>query len=107
MVEDVDQQSRELARTNRPGRPNKSMATSSHSNQVDLHLWLRHTSSTVSEGTHVSVHEDLLASLLCYGFKGSTIYYSSNLYLVDALLDDPHAGVEWYCKPYLSTAIDV
>ena len=63
-VEDANQQSREPARTGRPRCPSKSTAISSHSNQVDLHSWLRHTSSTISEGTHANVHKDLFASLL-------------------------------------------
>lgn len=107
VVEDANKAAMEPARTGRPGRPSKSVATSSHSNQCNLHSWLRQALSTISEGTIANVHHDLLASLMCFGFRGPTVKYGRNSYLVTALLDDPHTGGEWYPEPHLITIVDV
>ena len=92
-VENAYQLTREPARTGRHGRPSKSTTTSSHSNQCDLHSWLRNALSTIVEGTSLKVQHSVLPSLMCYRFRGPTVQYSKNSFLVNALLHDPHCGV--------------
>ena len=106
-VENAQQPTREPARTGRPGRPNRSTATSSHSNQCDLHSWLRNTPTASAEGTSLEIQHSVLKSLMCYGFRGPTVKYGKNLYLVNALLSDPHCGVHWYPEPHLTTVVHI
>jgi len=106
-VEDADQHTRVPARTRRLGCPNRSSATSSHSNQCNLHLWLGHTSSLALEGTSPNIHHGLLANLLCYRFRALSVQYGGNLFLVSALLNDPHSGVEWYLEPHLNAIVHI
>jgi len=44
---------------------------------------------------------------MCYGFLDPSVEYSSNLYLVKALLNDPQSSVKWYPKPHLSVVVNV
>jgi len=46
-------------------------------------------------------------SLLYYGFRSLSIEYGINSYLVSALLNNPHFGVEWYSEPHLSSVVQV
>ena len=106
-VENAQQPTREATRTSRPGRPSKSTATSSHSNQCDLYLWLKNAPSTSVEGIPPNVQYNVLTSLMCYGFRSPSVQYGKNSFLVNVLLDDPHFGVKWYPKPHLSAVVQV
>ena len=44
---------------------------------------------------------------MCYGFRGPTVKYGKNLYLVNALLDDPYCGVHWYSEPHLTAVVHI
>ena len=106
-VEDADQETREPSKTGRPGRPTRSSAASSLSNQGDLNSWIRRTSSSGLQGTSESIDHNVLASLMCYGFRGPIVSYGGNFYPVRALLDDPHSGVLWYPEPELIASVHV
>ena len=107
-VEDSERQVKQPARTSRPGRPSKSVSTSIHSNQVDLHSWLNRGSSGTIEGpSSPNLHHASLASLMCYGFRGQSVKYGSNSFLVNGLLNDPHCGSEWYPEPHLNAVVQV
>ena len=107
VVEVAEQVSKEPARTGRAGRPSRSTTTSSHSNQSDLHSWFRTASSNSVEGTSQEVDRNLLVGLMCYGYRGPTVEYGGNSYVVNALINDPHSGVEWYPEPHLRVDVQI
>lgn len=80
----------------RPGCPSRSSTSSSHSNQGDLHAWLRQGASNNMEGISQTLDKKILAKLMCYGFRDLSVVYGGNLYKVTALFNDPHSGIEWY-----------
>ena len=54
-----------------------------------------------------TIDHSVLASLYCYGFRGPSIQYVGNSYLVNALLDDLHSGVQWYTERHLTASVHV
>ena len=95
------------ARMGRLGRPSRSNNMSLNSNQYDLHLWFKSNSSTGVAGMFEISNHTSVASLVCYGFRGPSMQYGGNQYLVSALLDDSHCGILWYPEPHVNAEIDV
>ena len=75
------------------------------SNQCDLHSWLQHSSVGTVEGTSPISYRGLLATAMCYGFRGPSVEYGKNSYLVTALLEDLHSSTDWYTEPHLCAIV--
>ena len=59
------------------------------------------------EGTSQEVDRNLLVGLMCYGYRGPPVEYGGNSYVVNALINDPHSGVEWYPEPHLRVDVQI
>ena len=106
-VEDVEKIHRELARTGQPGRPSTSTSSNGHSNQSDLHSWLMRGTSSNIQGMSQTFNKQIVAGLMCFGFRDISVEYGENSYAIKSLLNDRHSGVEWYPEPHLDATVVV
>ena len=106
-VEDVEKIHKEPAQTGRLGRPSTSTSSSGHSNQSDFHSWLMRGISSNIQGMSQTFNKQIVAGLMCFGFRDTSVEYGGNSYAIKSLLNDRHSGVEWYPEPHLDATVVV